>query len=76
MTTLPPQQPTSPATPVPVDPYPNKALAVLLTTIVGVVTQWLSTGHFSLGQEGATAIVGAVATLLVWAVSNFKRRGF
>jgi hypothetical protein len=75
MTTLPPEQPVTPATPVPVDPYPNKALAALLTTVVGVVTQWLSTGTFNLSQEGATAIVGAVATVLVWAVSNFKRRG-
>lgn len=60
-----------PATPV--DPAPNKAVAAALTTLLGVLVQWLSTGHFTLEQEGTTAIVGAVATLLVYAVSNYRR---
>jgi hypothetical protein len=62
------------ATPVG-DPFANKAIAAGLTTIAGVATQWIATGAFSLSQEGATAIVGGVATFLVWAVSNWKRRG-
>lgn len=55
------------------DPYANKAIAAGATATVGVLTQWLATGQFTLSQEGVTAIVGAVATLLVYLVSNRKR---
>jgi hypothetical protein len=57
----------------PTDPKPNKALAAALTTVAGVAVQWATTGHLSLDQEGVTAITGAVATLLVYAVSNYRR---
>jgi hypothetical protein len=53
-----------------VNNYPNKAYAAALTTVSGVAAQWLATGSFSMTQEGTTAIVGAVATGLVWLVSN------
>jgi len=59
--------------PVSADPAANKALAAALTTIVGVALQWLSTGNFNLEGEGATAIIGAVATVAVYAVSNRRR---
>ena len=57
----------------PADPYANKAVTAALTTLVGVGVQWAATGHFTLEQEGTTAIVGAVVTLLVYAVSNGRR---
>lgn len=70
------QPPLNPPAPTQPDPYANKAIASALATVGGVLTQFLATGgHVSLGQEGATAIVGAVATLLVFVVSNWKRSG-
>lgn len=57
------------------DPFANKAIAAGLTTIGGMVTQLITTGSFEVSQEGATAIIGGVATFLVWYVSNKKRRG-
>lgn len=78
MTTLEPANPNTPpgvTTPQP-DLYPNKALAAAITTVAGVLVQWLTTGGFTLDEEGITAIVGGVASLLVYAVSNWKRRGF
>lgn len=69
-----------PAAPQPIAPdadlYPNKALAAAITTLAGVVVQWLTTGDFTLDQEGVTAIVGGVAAILVYVVNNWKRRGF
>lgn len=59
----------------PRDPYPNKALAALVTALLTVALQWASTGNFNLGGEGATAIGGALATLLVYWVSNHRRLG-
>ena len=61
------------STNVPVDPQPNKAIVAAVTTLVGVIVQWLATGHFSLTQEGTTAITGAVVTILVYLVSNYRR---
>lgn len=63
------------ATP-PEDPYANKAVAAALVTIVTLLVQMASSDwKLSLDQEGITAIGGAITTLLVWAVSNWKRRG-
>lgn len=70
MTTLHPQDP-----PRQEDPYSNKAIASALTTIVAVGVQWVSTGELELRQEGTTALAGAVATLLVYAVSNWRKLG-
>ena len=64
--------PSAPA----VDPYPNKAIAAALTTIATVIVQMASSDwKLSLDQEGITAIGGAIATILVYAVSNWRRRG-
>ncbi len=58
------------------DQYPNKAIAAAVTTIGTVLVQLATSGwNLSLNQEGITAIGGAVATVLVYAVSNWKRRG-
>lgn len=63
-------------TPSPPDPYANKAVAAALTTIVTVIVQLAASDwKLSLDQEGITAIGGAVATVLVYAISNWKRRG-
>lgn len=70
-----PVNPAPAVNPVPADPYANKTIAVAVTAITGVLVQWLTTGHFTLGQEGATAIVGGVAAGLVYFVSNWKRTG-
>lgn len=61
------------ATNPPDDPYANKTVVAAVTTLVGVGVQWLATGRFNLGGEGATAITGAVVTILVYAVSNRKK---
>lgn len=66
----------NPNAPVPVDPYANKAVAAALVTLLTVIIQLASSDwKISLDQEGITAIGGAITTLVVWAVSNFKRRG-
>ena len=76
MTTyVPPPEVPPPAVTEVQDPYPNKAIAAALTTIVTVAVQWVASGELGLQQEGITAIGGAFATLLVYAVSNWKRRG-
>jgi hypothetical protein len=64
-----------PAAPA-VDPYPNKAIAAAVTTLATVIVQ-LATSDWklSLDQEGITAIGGAIATILVYAISNWRRRG-
>lgn len=67
-----PNPPTNP----PEDPYANKAVAAALTTIATVLVQLaLSDWELSLEQEGITALGGAIATLLVYVVSNWKRIG-
>lgn len=75
MTTyLPP--PDAPLTdPAPTDPYPNKAIAAAVTTLVTAAVQWIVSGSLQLDQEGITVIGGAVATVLVYVISNWKRRG-
>jgi len=57
------------------EPYANKAIAAAGTAIAGFVTQWLSTGSIEFDQEGITAIIGGVATVLVYFISNRKRKG-
>ena len=73
MTTLhPPGEPIVP----PEDPYPNKAIAVSVTTLVTAGLQWVVSGDVQLDQEGITVVGGAAASVLVYAVSNWKKRGF
>lgn len=55
------------------DPYINKSLAAALTWLVTVAAQWVATENFNLSGEGVTAIGGAVATFLVYVISNHKK---
>lgn len=65
-----------PTTPVPVDPYANKAVAAAIVTILTVLAQLAASDwNISFEQEGITALGGAIATLAVFIVSNYKRRG-
>lgn len=58
------------------DPYANKAVAAALVTLLTVIIQLASSNwKISLDQEGITAIGGAVTTIAVWAISNWKRGG-
>ena len=59
--------------PAPVEPLPNKALVSALGTVVLVVLRWVVSGDLQLDDEGLIALAGAVTSLLVYAVSNFKR---
>lgn len=54
----------------PTEDRANKAIMAALTTISGVVAQYLTTGSLELSEEGVTAFMGAVATLLVYGLSN------
>lgn len=74
MTVEPPPAPPQP--PGTTDPYPNKAIVAAIITLVTVFVQLAASDwDLSLEQEGITAIGGAVATLLVYAVSNWRRLG-
>jgi hypothetical protein len=65
-----------PNAPVPVDPYANKAVAAALVTLITVIVQMATSNwKLSLDQEGITAIGGAITTLVVYVVSNYKRVG-
>ena len=55
----------------PEDPYPNKAVTTLVTTAI----QWAASGSIQFTQEVITLLGGALATVLVWFVSNWKRKG-
>jgi len=59
--------------PVPADPQPNKALVAAVGTLVTVGLRWAVSGDLSLDDEGVVGLAGAVTTLLVYAVSNWKR---
>ena len=65
----------SPPGETPRDPYPNKAIAAGVTAAVTVLAQYLESGEVNFGQEGITAIGGALATGLVWYVNNWRRKG-
>lgn len=55
------------------DPYPNKAIVSAVGTIVLVVARYLVSGELQVEDEGLVALAGAVTTVLVYAVSNFRR---
>jgi hypothetical protein len=66
--------PTPDPTPDPTDPtYINKAIVSLAGWLAAVVVQWLASKHFNLGQEGVTLIAGAITTIGVWLVTNFRK---
>jgi hypothetical protein len=54
--------------PAPFQPYAKAAYPVLLT-LIGVLGQWLATGAFD-RAETATAVTGALTSLLALAVPN------
>lgn len=63
----------TPTPPVPDDPYANKAIVAALGTIVTVALRYLVSHDFTLGDEGLVALAGAITTVAVYAVSNFRR---
>jgi hypothetical protein len=60
------------STPVTVDRYANKAVVAAVGTIVTVLLRWLVSHDLQLDDEGLIALAGAITTLLVWAVSNWR----
>jgi hypothetical protein len=57
----------------PVDPQPNKALIAAVGTLVTTGLRWIISGEFQASDEGVVALAGAVTTILVYAVSNYRR---
>ena len=55
------------------DPYANKALVSATGTVVLVGVRWAVSGDLNLTDEGVVALAGALTSLGVYAVSNFKR---
>ncbi len=53
--------------------FPNKAIGAAVTAVATALVQYLSTGEFSMSQEGTTLIGGAVIALVVYLVSNARR---
>jgi hypothetical protein len=57
----------------PLDPQPNKALVAAVGTLVTTGLRWVISGEFQASDEGVVALAGAVTTVLVYAVSNYRR---
>jgi uncharacterized membrane protein (GlpM family) len=55
------------------EPYANKALVAAVGTIVTVLLRWAVSGEFNFTDEGLVTLAGAVTTLVVYTVSNFKQ---
>ena len=72
-TAPPPAAPEAPVAVTPVDPLPNKAVVAAIGTIVTVGLRWLISEDFGLGDEGVVALAGALTTVLVYLVSNYRR---
>ena len=64
---------TQPVAPAPEDPYANKAVVAAVGTIVTTGLRWAVSGDFSLSDEGLVALAGAITTVAVYAVSNYRR---
>lgn len=62
-----------PPDPIREDPYANKAVMPALVMVIAVILQYVTSEGFSLQQEGVTVLAGAISTLLVYAVSNWKK---
>ena len=54
-------------------PYANKAVVSAIGTIVLVALRYLVSGEFQLADEGLITLAGAITTVAVYAVSNFRR---
>lgn len=59
--------------PVPTEPYGNKAVVAAIGSIVTVLLRWAVSGEFTLSDEGLVALAGAITTVAVYAVSNYRR---
>lgn len=54
-------------------PYANKALVSAVGTIVLIGLRWGISGEFNLSDEGVITLAGAITTVAVYTVSNFRR---
>lgn len=59
--------------PVPSEPYANKAVISAVGTLVTVGLRWAVSDDFTLNDEGMIALAGAITTVAVYAVSNYRR---
>lgn len=59
--------------PAPSEPYANKAVVAALGALVTVGLRWAVSDDFTLNDEGLVALAGAITTVAVYAVSNFRR---
>lgn len=59
--------------PAPSEPYANKAVTAAIGTVVTVLLRWAVSGDFTLSDEGLITLAGAITTVAVYAVSNFRR---
>jgi hypothetical protein len=62
-----------PITTTPDDPYANKAVVAAIGTLITVGLRWAVSDDFTLNDEGIIAIAGAITTVAVYAVSNYRR---
>jgi hypothetical protein len=53
--------------------YRNKAIVSATGTVVLAGLRWAASGHLNLDDEGLVVLGGAITTLLVYGVSNYKR---
>lgn len=58
--------------PVPSEPLANKAAASALGTVILVLLRWAVSGEFQLSDEGLITLAGAITSLAVYSVSNFR----
>lgn len=63
----------NPPAPVPDDPYANKTLVSAFGVVVLTGLRWAVSDNFELNDEGIIALGGAITTLGVFVISNFKR---
>jgi hypothetical protein len=66
-------EPTPVPAPAPSEPLANKAVVAAFGSIVTVLLRWAVSGEFSLSDEGLVALAGAITTVGVYAVSNFRQ---
>lgn len=64
---------TPPITREPILNEPNKAIVAALATVVTTGVRWAVSDDLNLNDEGLIALGGAITTVLVYAVSNFRK---
>ena len=60
-------------TPAPTDPFANKAVVSAIGTVVLVGLRWALSDEFNITDEGVIGLAGAITTVAVYAVSNYRR---